>query len=129
MMLVLSLLLLVLSQVLQQCPAIGVNPINDSSNLPFVYVSSLDHNTLVNGSSNPHVADGDKLVSGPFDSHVVDAPNNLTPLFINDGNTLHDLPAPVTLSSDRSRSIPKLDISTLVDATEFLVGASMCYHE
>jgi hypothetical protein len=71
-------------------------------------------NTLVNGSSNAHVAN---------------APNRSTPLFSDDGDTLHDSPTPVTLPLDRSRLIPKWAISTLVDATKFLVGPSTCYQE
>jgi hypothetical protein len=97
----------------------NVDLIDDSSNLPIENVSSLFQDTLVNSSSNPHIANDNSLVSSSSNPHVTDAPNTLTPLLCDDENTLHDSLALVTLLSNRSRSTPKWVISTLVEAIEY----------
>jgi hypothetical protein len=102
-----------------------------------VTISSLIQNTLINGSSSHDVADDDALTSGPSNPHVANdlspilaTPDSSTPL-LNDEykDTLHDSPTPITLHLDWSRPILKWSISTLVNATKFLVGPSMCYQE
>ena len=86
---------------------VDVDYFDDSSSLPIVYVSSLFKDFLINGSSSLHVADDNILDNGSSNPHVVDAPNNLTPLFSADGDTLHDLHTPVAFPSERARPIPQ----------------------
>ena len=82
---------------------------------PIAVVSSPFQDTLVSGSSIPHVADDDALISALCSDNVVDVPDSLTPLFSDDGDTFHDSHAPVTSPLDRSRPIHTWAISTLLD--------------
>jgi hypothetical protein len=102
----------------------SMDPIDNPSNIHITNVSSLLQYTLVNGSYSSHVVDDDALVSGSCSSHLIDDLDSLTPLFIDDGNTLHESVIPITLPLDRSSHIPRWVISTIIDATKFIVGPS-----
>ena len=86
---------------------VDVDSIDDSSSLPIANVSSLFKDFLINASSSLHVADDNILDNGSSNPRVVDAPNNLTPLFSDDGDTLHDLHTPVAFPLDMTRPIPQ----------------------
>ena len=68
--------------------------INDSSNVPIVDVSSYFRDALVSGSSSLDVVDDDTLVNDSSNPHVADAFGTMTLLFSDDGDSLHDSLAP-----------------------------------
>jgi hypothetical protein len=67
----------------------NVDPNDNSSNLSIGDVSPFFQDTPVSGSSSPHVANDNALINGSSIPHVANAPCNSTPLYSDDGNTLH----------------------------------------
>jgi hypothetical protein len=90
------------------------------THIVFLLQSIFNFSIYSSGSSNPHI---DIRINDSSNPHVLDALNSLTPLFKDGDDTSNDLLAPIT-PSNRSRLMPKWDISTLVDATIF--GWSTC---